>query len=104
MAASGGGGIDVDLSAVPLREADMEPFEIMISESQERMAAVVEPGRLDDVLGVCARWDLDATVIGSVTDSGLLRAFAGGAEVGSMPVDTLVDGAPRYKVAQERPA
>ena len=82
----------------------MEPFEIMISESQERMAAVVEPGRLDDVLGVCARWDLDATVIGSVTGSGLLRAFAGGAEVGSMPVDTLVDGAPRYKVAQERPA
>ena len=82
----------------------MEPFEIMISESQERMAAVVEPGRLEDVLAVCARWDLDATVIGSITGSGLLRAFAGGAEVGSMPVDTLVDGAPRYEVAQERPA
>ena len=104
MAASGGVGIDVDLSAVPLREADMEPFEIMISESQERMAAVVEPARLEDVLAVCARWDLDATVIGSITGSGLLRAFAGGAEVGSMPVDTLVDGAPRYEVAQERPA
>ena len=58
MAASGGVGLDVDLSAVPLREADMEPFEIMISESQERMAAVVEPERLDEVLGVCARWDL----------------------------------------------
>jgi phosphoribosylformylglycinamidine synthase len=104
MTARGGVGIDLDLSRVPLREADMAPLEIMISESQERMAAVVEPARLEAVLGVCKRWDVDATVIGEITEGGLLRAFHEGVEVGSMPVDTLVDGAPRYEVSRERPA
>jgi phosphoribosylformylglycinamidine synthase len=104
MAAHGGVGLDVDLSRVPLREADMEPFEIMISESQERMAAIVEPARLDDVLETCARWDIDATVIGEVTEGGLLRALHEGRVVGELPVDTLVDGAPRYEVDRVRPA
>jgi phosphoribosylformylglycinamidine synthase II len=104
MAASGGVGLDVDLDRVPLREADMEPFEIMISESQERMAAIVEHDRLADVLEICARWDVDATVIGAVTDSGLLRCLHGGQVVGEIPVETLVDGAPRYEVQQTRPA
>ncbi|MDX6520061.1 MAG: phosphoribosylformylglycinamidine synthase subunit PurL, partial [Gaiellales bacterium] len=104
MAASGGVGLDVDLDKVPLREADMEPFEIMISESQERMAAIVEHDRLADVLEVCARWEVDATVIGAVTDSGLLRCLHGGQVVGEIPVETLVDGAPRYEVQQTRPA
>ena len=67
MAASGGVGLDIDLSRVPLREQDMEPFEIMISESQERMAAIVEPEQLDAVLETCARWQVDATAIGTVT-------------------------------------
>ena len=104
MAASGGVGLDVELDKVPLREADMEPFEIMISESQERMAAIVEHERLADVLEVCARWEVDATVIGAVTDSGLLRCLHGGQVVGEIPVETLVDGAPRYEVQQTRPA
>ena len=104
MAAHGGVGLDVDLSRVPLREADMQPFEIMISESQERMAAVVEPSLLDDVLAACARWDIDATVIGEVTEGGILRALHDGQVVGEMPVTTLVDGAPRYEVERTRPA
>jgi phosphoribosylformylglycinamidine synthase subunit PurL len=104
MAARGGVGLDIDLSCVPLREAGMEPFEIMISESQERMAAIVEPARLEDVLEVCSRWEVDATVIGEVTGAPVLRAFHDGRVVGEMPVDTLVDGAPRYEVPRERPA
>jgi phosphoribosylformylglycinamidine synthase subunit PurL len=104
MAAGGGVGLDVDLSRVPLREAGMEPFEIMISESQERMAAIVEPEQLDGMLDVCARWEVDATVIGEVTGTSVLRAFHDGQVVGEIPVDTLVDGAPRYRVPQERPA
>src|SRR5207344_2207654 len=58
MASAGGVGIDLDVARVPLREADMEPFEIMVSESQERMLCVCEPARLDDVLAVCARWEV----------------------------------------------
>jgi phosphoribosylformylglycinamidine synthase subunit PurL len=104
MAAHGGVGLDVDLSRVPLREADMQPFEIMISESQERMAAIVEPRLLDDLLETCTRWDIDATVIGEVTEGGLLRALHEGQVVGEMPVDTLVDGAPRYQVERTRPS
>ena len=68
MAAKGGVGIDLDVSRVPLREADMEPFEIMISESQERMLCVVEPAKVDDVLAVCAKWEVNATAIGEVTE------------------------------------
>src|SRR5213079_3566447 len=64
MASKGGVGIDIDTSKVPLREADMEPFEIMVSESQERMLCVVAPERLDAVLERCARWEVRATAIG----------------------------------------
>src|SRR5438093_9524919 len=60
MASAGGVGMDIDVERVPLREADMEPFEIMVSESQERMLAVVEPGLVDDVLAVCERWQTGA--------------------------------------------
>jgi phosphoribosylformylglycinamidine synthase subunit PurL len=104
MASSGGVGLDVDLSAVPVREDGMEPFEIMISESQERMAAIVEPASWDAVAAVCRRWEVDATVIGEVTETGRLRAFHRGEVVGEIPVDTLTDGAPRYDVTRERPA
>ena len=69
MAAKGEVGLDLDVTKVPLREADMEPFEIMISESQERMLCVVEPERVADVLAVCARWEVNATAIGVVTDT-----------------------------------
>ncbi len=95
-----GMGVDVDLDQVPVREEDMEPWEIMISESQERMVAVVAPERLDDVLAACARWELPCTVIGEVTDHGELRAHAGGEIVGSIPAGLLTDECPRYDVAR----
>jgi phosphoribosylformylglycinamidine synthase subunit PurL len=103
MASSGGVGIDLDLSRVPLREPGMEPFEIMISESQERMAAVVAPERWADVDETCRRWEVDATVIGEITDSGHLRAFHQGEQVGDIPVSALTDGCPRYEVERSRP-
>ena len=73
-----GMGVDVHLDRVPLREPDLEPWEIMISESQERMVAVVAPERVDEVRAVCERWELPCTVIGEVTDHGELRAFFDG--------------------------
>ena len=60
MASAGGVGIDLDVARVPLREADMAPFEIMVSESQERMLCVVEPARIDEVLEVCEKWEVAA--------------------------------------------
>jgi phosphoribosylformylglycinamidine synthase subunit PurL len=104
MASKGEVGLDIDVSRVPLREADMEPLEIMISESQERMLCVVEPERLDDVLALCARWDVRATEIGEVTDSQHLRVFDGDELVGDMPVGALVDDVPLYDLEPEEPA
>src|SRR5437763_7691908 len=75
MAAKGEVGLDLDVARVPLRESDMEPFEIMVSESQERMLAVVEPARVDDVVALCARWEVGAAAIGEVTDTGRLRGL-----------------------------
>ncbi len=104
MAAAGGVGLDIDLSAVPVREPGMEAFEIMISESQERMAAIVEPGAWPAVEAVCRRWEVDATVIGAVTGTGRLRVRHDGEPVGDIPVAALTDDAPRYDVGRERPA
>src|SRR4051794_8206 len=104
MASKGEVGIDLDMARVPLREADMEPFEIMISESQERMLCVVEPGRLDEVLAVCEQWEVRATAIGEVTEGNRLRVFMGDDLVGDMPVDVLVDDCPLYDLEPEKPA
>jgi phosphoribosylformylglycinamidine synthase len=104
MASKGGVGIDLDVARVPLREADMEPFEIMVSESQERMMCVCEPARLDDVLAVCARWEVHGTAIGEVTDTGAMRIYRGDELVGDMPVAALVDDCPVYELAPQRPA
>ena len=82
----------------------MEPWEIMISESQERMVAVVRPEMLDAVRGVCARWELPCTAIGEVTDSGALRAFHDGEIVGEIPARLLTDECPRYEVEQHAEA
>jgi phosphoribosylformylglycinamidine synthase len=95
-----GMGVDVHLDRVPLREADLEPWEIMISESQERMVAVVAPERLDEVETTCARWELPCTVIGEVTDHGELRALFDGDVVGSIPAELLTEDCPRYAVDQ----
>jgi phosphoribosylformylglycinamidine synthase II len=104
MASKGEVGIDIDVRRVPLREADMEPFEIMISESQERMLCVVEPDRVQDVLDVCARWQVNATAIGEVTDTRELRVFDGGELVGEIPVTALVDDCPLYDLQPAPPA
>ena len=103
MASKGGVGVDIDTSRVPLREPDMEPFEIMISESQERMLCVVEPMKLVDVLAVCDKWETAATAIGSVTDTGLLRVFDSDELAGEMPVSALVDECPLYDLEPARP-
>ncbi len=103
MAAKGGVGIDIDVSRVPLREADMEPFEIMISESQERMLCVVEPARLDAVIALCAKWEVNASAIGTVVDTGHLRVFDGDRMVGDMPVSALVDECPLYDLEPKKP-
>jgi phosphoribosylformylglycinamidine synthase subunit PurL len=92
-----GAGVDVHLDRVPLREA-LEPWEIMISESQERMVAVVRPGFVDAVAEVCGRWELHCTPIGEVTDTGELRAFHEGMTVGEIRARFLTDEAPRYPV------
>src|SRR3954447_13256384 len=103
MASKGGVGIDLDVARVPLREAGMEPFEIMVSESQERMLCVCAPERLDDVLAVCATWEVHGTAIGEVTASGQMRVFDGDRLVGDMPVAALVGDCPLYDLAPERP-
>jgi phosphoribosylformylglycinamidine synthase subunit PurL len=96
-----GAGVDVSLDLVPLREDGMEPWEIMISESQERMVAVVEPERLGEVEAVLDRWELHHAVIGSVTGTGELRCFFGGDLEGAIPAVLLTDECPRYEVEQE---
>ena len=81
----------------------MEPFEIMISESQERMLCVVEPERVDDVLAVCERWEVNATAIGVVTDTRRLRVLVGEEVAGDLPVTALVDECPAYDLEPAPP-
>ncbi len=103
MASKGEVGLDIDVSKVPLREDDMEPFEIMISESQERMLCVVEPDKLAELQEVCDRWEVRSTAIGEVTDSRRLRVLHGDEVVGDMPVDALVDDCPLYDLEPAEP-
>jgi phosphoribosylformylglycinamidine synthase subunit PurL len=103
MASKGAVGLDVDVSKVPLREPGMEPFEIMVSESQERMLCVVEPADVQAAIGVCEKWEVGAAAIGAVTGSARLRVFDGAQLVGDMPVSALVDECPRYELAPQRP-
>src|SRR6187401_710313 len=91
-------GVDVRLDRVPLREDGMEPWEIMISESQERMVAVVRPERLAQVEAALDRWELHHASIGEVTETGELRAFFDGDSVGEIPAAFLTDECPRYEV------
>ena len=103
MAAKGGVGIEVDTERVPLREGGMEPYEVVISESQERMLAVVEPEKAEEVLEIAERYGLVGAVIGRVADHGELRVLSGGEVVGSVPADYLAD-APVYERAVVRPS
>jgi phosphoribosylformylglycinamidine synthase subunit PurL len=104
MASKGEVGLDIDVARVPLREAGMEPWEIMVSESQERMLCVVQPAKLDEVLAICEKWEVNGDAIGSVTDTRSLRVFEGGELVGDMPVPALVDDCPLYDLVVEPPA
>ncbi len=104
MASKGEVGIDVDVAKVSLRERDMEPFEVMVSESQERMLCVVEPGKVGAVVDVCEKWEVVGTAIGTVTNSGLMRVLRDGELVGEMPVRALVDDCPLYDLRAEKPS
>ena len=95
-----GAGVDVHLDRVPLREVDLEPWEIMISESQERMVAAVAPARLAEVGAVLERWELPHAVIGEVTDGGELVVHSGDGIVGAIPATFLTDECPRYELRQ----
>ncbi len=103
LAAAGTGGMLVQLDAVPLRDASLGPPEILMSESQERMMAVVEPGRVEQFLGVCAKWDVRSAVIGEVTDTGRLVMTWRGEPVVDIPPASAADG-PVYARPAERPA
>jgi phosphoribosylformylglycinamidine synthase len=113
-AAKAGAGMDVDVARVRRREPGMSPVEVMTSESQERMLVIVQPDDLDEVLGLCARWEIEASVVGRVTDSGRFRVYDGvfdddrgpdgdGAPLADVPVDSLGDG-PLYDRPRARPA
>lgn len=104
MASNGEVGLDIHVDRVPLREQGMEPFEIMVSESQERMLCVVTPELLDAVLAVCEKWDLHHAVIGEVTDTRQMKIYDGEQLVGDIPVVALVDDCPLYTLDPEAPA
>ena len=103
MASKGGVGIDLDVAKVPLREPGMEPFEVMVSESQERMLCVVEPANVNAVIALCAKWEVGGSAIGTVTDSGRMRVLQHGQLVGDMPVTALVDDCPLYDLQPRKP-
>ncbi|MGH9179452.1 MAG: phosphoribosylformylglycinamidine synthase subunit PurL [Acidimicrobiales bacterium] len=105
-ASRGGVGMDVDVSAVPQREPGMAPFEVMTSESQERMLAIVTPESLERVLSVCRRWDVRASVVGTVTEGGRLRILdrPGGEVLADVPAASLHEDAPLYDRPRKAPA
>jgi len=104
MAGRGGTGIELDMERVPRREDGMTSYEVMLSESQERMLLVSIPGLEKEILDICARWDLDAAVIGRVTDSRRLVLKEEGRVVADLPIPALTDEAPVYERPMEPPA
>jgi phosphoribosylformylglycinamidine synthase subunit PurL len=102
MASKGEVGIDIDVAKVPLREPGMEPFEVMVSESQERMLCVVEPGNVGAVMELCEKWEVNGAAIGTVTDSERMRILRDGELVGDMPVRALVDDCPLYDLNPQK--
>ena len=104
MAGRAGTGLDLDLDRVPQRAAHMDPYEMMLSESQERMLLVAPDGREQEVLDLFARWDLEAVVVGRVTDTGRVEVRWQGDLVADIPVGPITDEAPRYERPFEEPA
>lgn len=103
VAGNGGMGMDVDLDRVHLRETDMNPGEILMSESQERMLAVVTPENEAEVLAIAGKWEIDASTIGTVTSGPDLSIHSNDELVGEVPAASLADDAPRYDRPAERP-
>jgi phosphoribosylformylglycinamidine synthase subunit PurL len=105
MAARGGVGVEIDVSLVPLREPGMTPYEILLSESQERMLVVAKPDRMAEVERIAEKWELTATPIGRVTDDGMYRVTWGEQVVAEMPGRRLIEDCPMYTPeAKEDPA
>ncbi len=96
MASRGGTGIEIDLAKVPQRESGMTPYEIMLSESQERMLLVAERGREREVLDVFAKWGLDAVVVGTVTEGGIAKVMNGADVAAEIPAHPLAEEGPVY--------
>ena len=103
MAERGRTGVELELSTVPLREQGMTPYEILLSESQERMLLVVKKGCEEKVKSIFSRWDLDAVVVGRVTGDRLFRTLFHGNEVARIPISALTSEAPVYSRSAERP-
>ncbi|HMB76588.1 MAG TPA: phosphoribosylformylglycinamidine synthase subunit PurL, partial [Kiloniellaceae bacterium] len=96
MASKGGVGVELDLDRVPCREEGMTPYEMMLSESQERMLMVLQPGKEDLARAIFEKWDLDFAVIGKLTDSGRMVLKMHGQSVGELPIDPLAEASPEY--------
>src|SRR5882757_4119731 len=103
MAARADTGIEIDLSLVPLRETGMTAYEMLLSESQERMLIVAHKGREREVIDIFRKWDLDAVVIGQVRDDGRMRVVHEGETVADIPVSALTDEAPLYERTMTSP-
>jgi phosphoribosylformylglycinamidine synthase len=103
LASAGDGGMRVELDKVPLREASMAPEEVLASESQERMCAIVEPGKVDAFLKVCRKWDVLATVIGEVTNTGRLQVYWNGDLIVDVPPRTVAHEGPVYERPIQKP-
>ncbi|WP_257306538.1 phosphoribosylformylglycinamidine synthase subunit PurL [Geothrix campi] len=103
MASRAGTGLEIRLDQVPMREEGMTPFELMLSESQERMLLVARPGCEDKIIAVLHKWGLDACVVGEVTDSGRFIGSWHGEPVINLPIQPLVDAAPKYDRPRQRP-
>ncbi len=104
MASRAGTGIELELANVPRREPGMTPYEVLLSESQERMLLVAKSGREGEVLEICKKWDVDAAVIGRVTNDGVLRVKEKGVVVAEVPARALTDNAPTYERPADAPA
>ncbi|MDE1452065.1 Phosphoribosylformylglycinamidine synthase subunit PurL [Bacillus paralicheniformis] len=104
MASKAGSGIEMNLDLIPQRETGMTPYEMMLSESQERMLLVIERGREQEIIDIFDKYDLEAVAVGHVTDDKMLRLFHNGEMVADLPVDALAEEAPVYHKPSKVPA
>ncbi|MBH0196749.1 MAG: phosphoribosylformylglycinamidine synthase subunit PurL [Nitrospira sp.] len=103
MASRAGNGMELDLTHVPRREPGMTPYELMLSESQERMLMVAKAGKEEACIAICRKWDLDVAVVGAVTGDGVLRVKDQGKVVAEIPAKSLADDGPRYERPYQPP-